>query len=495
LLKRQLPDLRVLIIERRVAFDKKVGESTSEVAGNFLTQVLHLSGYLAAHHINKHGLRLWFTQPGNTDPYACTEVGPSFQSRLPTYQLDRSRLDQHLLDQAVSAGCELVRPAKVKAVKLAAEGDDAPQVIDFTDGSDTPRQASARWVLDASGKVAVLGRQLGLHRSLGDEHPTAALWCRFSNVNDLDSATTRHMGKAFPGKVWAARSIATNHLMGHGWWCWLIPLSDGTLSAGIVWDHTVFDLPPGPSLQERLQRHLLSHPVGKLLFEHATALPDDTHYHKNPAYYSPQMLGHRWALLGDAAGFIDPLYSQGLDYCGHTIAAVTDLLTKEFKGQDTSAEKAYLSGEAYGRSYRYWFEALYKGKYHYMGDAELMWAAFLMDLACYFIGPVRLVYSNPSYEWLRLPYDGKAGRTVAKFMAFYNRRLVHLGQQRQAKGIFGKDNLHHSYLLVENFSPNQKSLGLLWKGMKVWLKAEWSTYFAKSQAPELTPELTPQTVG
>jgi flavin-dependent dehydrogenase len=144
LLKRQLPDLRVLIIERRVAFDKKVGESTSEVAGNFLTQVLHLSGYLAAHHINKHGLRLWFTQPGNTDPYACTEVGPSFQSRLPTYQLDRSKLDQHLLDQAVTAGCQLVRPAKVKAVKLAAEGDDAPQVVDFTDGSDTARQASAR---------------------------------------------------------------------------------------------------------------------------------------------------------------------------------------------------------------------------------------------------------------------------------------------------------------------------------------------------------------
>jgi flavin-dependent dehydrogenase len=491
LLKRDLPQLRVLILERRVKFDKKVGESTSEVAGSFLSRVLHQSSYLAAHHINKHGLRMWFNHSNNADPYVCSEVGPRFQSRLPTYQLDRSKLDEHLLAQAVELGCKLVRPATVKAVHLS---ESSSQVIEFRTEDGTLHKHSTQWVLDASGKAALLSRKLGLHKPLAAEHPTSALWTRYRGVNDVDSAATRAGRPEFTKAVWAPRSVATNHLVGDGWWCWLIPLSDGTLSVGIVWDHTVFDLPPGPNLQERLHTHLLSHPVGKLMFEKATPEPGDTHYHKGPAYYSEQMCGHRWALLGDAAGFIDPLYSQGIDYCGHTICAVTHMLGKHFRGQDYSKEHQYLSGGAYGRSYRYWFEALYKGKYHYMGDAELMWAAFLMDLSTYFIGPVRLVYSNPQHEWIKLPYDGKAGAFFAKFMAFYNSRLKRIAHKRKAKGIFGLHNLNERYLLKENFAANFSSFKLLWKGIKVWLRAEITTALAASRTLEKPAPTTASTV-
>ncbi len=77
LLKRDLPDLRILIVERKAEFDKKVGESTSEVGGSFLTRVLNLSSYLSAHHINKHGLRMWFCNDRNDSPYDCTEAGPA----------------------------------------------------------------------------------------------------------------------------------------------------------------------------------------------------------------------------------------------------------------------------------------------------------------------------------------------------------------------------------------------------------------------------------
>ena len=481
LLKRDLPDLRVLIIERREVFDKKVGESTSEVAGCFMTRVLRQSAYLAAHHINKHGLRMWFCNTPEDDPFACSEIGPRFQSRLPTYQLDRSKLDEHLLAEAVALGCELVRPATVKAIDLTEEGD-SPQSVEFMSGEGPVRRCSARWVLDASGKAAVISRKRGLYRQLGAEHPTAALWTRYRNVNDVDSAATgRRATPEFQASVWAARSIATNHLMGDGWWCWLIPLSDGSLSVGIVWDYTLFDLPAGPSLGERLHAHLLSHPVGRLMFEKAQPEPGDVHYFKDLSYYSPQMCGHRWALLGDAAGFIDPLYSQGLDYCGHTVSAVVDLLVKDFRGQDFAEAQASLCGDAYGRSYRHWFEALYKGKYHYMGDAELMWAAFLLDLSCYFVGPVRLVYMAPQTEWTRLPYDGAIGTFVARFMAFYNRRLRRIAEKRREKGIFGLSNLNQRHLLAENFSPHPRVLRLLLKGVFVWIKAEITTAFATSR--------------
>ena len=77
LLKRARPETRVLIVEKSEVFDRKVGESTSEVAGCFLTKVLGLSHYLACEHFQKHGLRMWFTTPENDCPDCCTEIGPN----------------------------------------------------------------------------------------------------------------------------------------------------------------------------------------------------------------------------------------------------------------------------------------------------------------------------------------------------------------------------------------------------------------------------------
>jgi 2-polyprenyl-6-methoxyphenol hydroxylase-like FAD-dependent oxidoreductase len=106
LLKRERPATRILIVEKSEVFDRKVGESTSEVAGCFLTRVLGLSNYLACEHFQKHGLRMWFTTPENQCPNACTEIGPYSQARFPTFQLDRSKLDLHLLELCRKEGCE-----------------------------------------------------------------------------------------------------------------------------------------------------------------------------------------------------------------------------------------------------------------------------------------------------------------------------------------------------------------------------------------------------
>ena len=477
LLKQSLPNLRVLIVERLGVFDKKVGESTSEVAGCFLTRVLNLSCYLSMRHINKHGLRMWFSRAPGDDPGECTEIGPTFQSRLPTYQLDRSHLDEHIHALAVKAGCQSYRPATVRQMTMA-EGDE-PHRIEVTLATGETVSHTCRWLLDASGKAALLSKKLGLHRPLGDEHPTSSIWTRFSNVNDLDSFQTRAAHPAFTKNARCARTMATNHLMGRGWWCWIIPLADQTFSVGIVWDRTIYDLPPGENVIARLQAHLLTHPVGRLMFETAQPVEDDQYYYKNLAYHTEQMCGHRWTMIGDAAGFIDPLYSQGLDYCGHTVYATVEMLKKHFSGQCVQKDVEYLS-TAYKRSYRYWFEALYKGKYHYMGDAELMRAAFLMDLATYFLGPVRLVYNHGPKEWPRLPYDGVAGSFFAKFMAFYNKRLRIIAEKRVANGTYGDMNLHQNFLLKESFPANSRALWFLWQGMRVWWKAELRTLFSRS---------------
>ncbi|MGV3658828.1 MAG: NAD(P)/FAD-dependent oxidoreductase [Prosthecobacter sp.] len=488
MLKREHPEMRILIVERTVHFDRKVGESTSEVAGCFLTRVLHQGGHLSARQYQKHGLRLWFCKSPNDPVCECTEIGPTYQSRLPTFQLDRELLDEHLLKEACDFGCELLRPATIKTITLSE--DTAPHTLEIMPQEGTLRTVTTRWIIDASGKAAVLSKKLGLHRPIGEEHPTSSVWCRFRHVNGLDSFQSRKMHPRLMQGARSLRTTATNHLMGRGWWCWIIPLSDGSVSAGVTWDRRLYDLPAGPSLVARLQAHLVAHPVGRLMFEHAIPDEGDTFYYKNLAYHSERVAGNRWVMVGDAAGFMDPLYSQGLDFCGHTVYAATELVKKNLMGEDTQMITDYLN-MAYPRSWRIWFEALYKDKYYYLGDAELMNAAFLLDLATYFIGPVRLVYSDPCYEWTRMPYDGPAGTFFGRFMAFYNRRLARLAEDRVRKGIYGRRNNGHFWAPRQSFSPDTGVMWLLWDGLKAWLKAEITTFIASpatTPAPSMIPE-------
>lgn len=485
LLKRDLPDLRVLVVERGTEFNRKVGESTSEVGACFLTRVLHLGHYLNGAHYLKHGLRMWFHNRPEDRVEDCTELGPRFQSRLPTFQLDRSLLDQHILDLAVEAGAELLRPGTIRDIQLA-DGEENHRVSVTLPQGET-KTYSARWIIDGSGRAAVLAKQLGLHRQLGDEHPTSSIWCRFRNVNGLDSYESRSRHPMLMDNVRGCRTSSTNHLMGRGWWVWIIPLANGDYSVGIVWDRSIFTLPEGASLTERLRAHVLTHPIGRLMFENAEPVEDDTFYYKGLPYYTEQMVGNRWAMVGDAAGFIDPLYSQGLDYCGHTVFAVTQMIKKACMGEDISEVHAYLKG-SYKRSYRLWFESLYKGKYEYMGDAELTRISFIMDLGTYFVGPVRLVYDSPEHEWTRLPYDGTAGSVFAKFMSFYNRRLNAMAKKRLAKGTYGAWNTGMDLTLGQSYSPNLTAFRFLRWGIRLWLTAELRTLFARpKKAPQTQP--------
>lgn len=489
LLRRWCPAARVLIVERSAEFDRKVGESTSEVAGCFLTRVLGLSGYLAREHITKHGLRMWFTREGNEKLEACSEIGPKWQVRLPTFQLDRSKLDTHLLATAREAGCELIRPAVVRSCELRGEGR---QVVELK-GEGGTRTIRARWVIDASGKAAFFARQRGTLRPL-DGHPTHSMWARFRNVRDLDSPALWDACPEYAAAAPAPRSAATNHLMGAGWWCWIIPLASGEVSAGLTWDSRIFTPPDGVVASERLKSHLLTHPVGRWMFGEAEAVEKDFHQYSRLPYYNDEVTGDGWACVGDACGFMDPLYSQGLDYCGHSVYSVCRFVSQALNGERASG---VAGQEKFARqfklSYFRWYAALYKDKYYYLGDAELMYAAFLMDIGTYFIGPVRLVYSDQAdAEFSSMPYDGRGGAAFGWFMAFYNRRLAAIARKRLGAGRYGHRNLGRRMLVPEGFSPNPGAAArLIMRGMRVWLACELKALFlkpARSGVPSLTWE-------
>jgi flavin-dependent dehydrogenase len=465
LIKRKHPAARVLIIEKAEEFDRKVGESTTEVSSAFMTRILGLTNYLGHHQLAKQGLRMWFSNRADQPLDDCVEVGAKYQARLPTFQVDRSTLDEHMLQQAIAAGCELRRPAKVARIDL--DGANGQTITLTSDrGEETIR---ARWMVDASGRAAMLARKLG-HFRQNTAHPINSVWARFSGVKDWDSYEWRERFPEYANACRTARNWATNHLMGHGWWCWIIPLKGGDVSAGLVYDSRIFQLAEGASLGERLRAHLFTHPVGREIFGEAKVVEGDVHAFSALPYSSAQVCGDGWAIVGDAAGFIDPLYSPGLDFCSYTSNYVADMLAAQLAGEDVADRLRYYN-EQYPVTYRLWFETLYQDKYFYMGDAELMSAALLLDVGSYFVGLVTPVYRNPEREFLRLPFEGAPGRVVAGMMKFYNRRLVALARRRLTTGHYGRHNAGWREL-YDGFVPDNRVLKLIRKGLFRWWKCE-----------------------
>ena len=465
MLKRKHPAARILIIEKTTEFDRKVGESTTEVSSCYMTRMLGLSNYLAHHHLQKQGLRLWFSTKPDQSFDSCVEIGTRDQSRLQTYQVDRSTLDSHLLERAVEAGADLWRPARVTKCDLdGVAGQTVTAVVD-----NAERSVKARWIVDATGRAAMLARKLG-HFRQNTEHPINAVWARFTDVKDWDSYDWRERFPEYANACRTVRSMSTNHLMGRGWWCWIIPLRGGAVSAGVVYDDRIFQLPEGPSLAERLHSHLRGHPVGREIFDGARVIEGDVHAYSALPYSSEKVCGEGWALVGDAAGFLDPFYSPGLDICSYTSYFVADFLAQNLMGKNVTDQlRAY--NDQYPRMYRSWFESLYKDKYYYMGDAELMSTSLLLDVGLYYAGLVIPAYKNPELAFLDFPFQGRVGRVVAKLVIFYNRRLATIAKRRWATGTYAKKNADWREL-YDGFSPDRRLIKLMGKGARRWVRLE-----------------------
>ena len=484
LLKRKVPDLRVLIIEKTEVFNRKVGESSSEVMGCFLTKILHLNQHMAEEHLPKNGLRMWFHKEQDDCPSMASEMGPKFLSRFPTFQINRAKLDAHLIQLGQEAGCVLERPATIKSFERGGVGKNS---VTYKDAAGIKKTVSAGWVVDASGKASLFAKKGGVFKSMADEHQTSAMWTRFTGVRQLDSHAGRRLMGQTVGCTVGSRELSTNHLTGYGWWCWIIPLGNGEVSAGLVWDQRLFTPPSGGKVQERVLEHLLKHPVGRVMFGDAKPVEGDNCYYKGLAYRSEDVAGDGWSTVGDACGFMDPLYSQGLDYCSHTVFNTFTIISDYYGGEDYHVALERFR-EQFPMSYQSWFEALYKDKYYYLGDAEIMNIAFLLDIATYFVGPVNLVYTNPDGEFSKLPYNGKIGAGFAKVMAFYNRRLVSMAKKKIEAGIYGDKNLNHDFLLASGHNIGSQSSEILIKGLIQWAKVELRLAFVKPKEGKRVPD-------
>ena len=462
LLRRENPELAVLVVEKTRRFDLKVGEATVEMSGMFLTRRLALWQHLELEHLPKEGLRYWFANERVVSHRDASETGGFVRSTVPSFQLRRDRLDQHVLDLAVAAGAELARPARVR--DLAVGEWDHEVEIEW--GAEVTR-VRCRWLIDASGRACVVGRKLGLIER-NERHPTAAMWCRWTGVRHLDDLAALAGGTLASGNV-SSRRLATNHYAGRGYWVWFIPLGSGETSIGIVWDKRLLPLHERTDREAAYVEFLRGLRPAAELLEGAEMRPEDFRSYSTLAYATKQYMGPGWALVGDAAAFIDPYYSPGLDHVGFSVEATTRLVLEDARGRLTP-DRIAGHNETFLRSYWRFFDSVYEGKYYYMGESDLLSAALLMDTAQYYIFVViPAMRFLGRYHWM--PVLGPREAFFAYyFLRLYHHRFQRLAELRRETGEAGRRNAGRRVRAFFDLGLAPWHMAL--RGSKLWLYAE-----------------------
>ena len=486
LLLRKNPALRVLILERSERLKRRVGESTVEISAYFLGRVLGLTDHLLEKHVPKQGMRFWFANDRARALDQCSETGPRYNVRLPGYQVDRAVLDEHVLATAVVEGAVVQRPVRIRHVRLVA---GAAQTVEWENAEGVPQITTARWVVDASGVAAILARQEGWHVP-NREHPTATCWSRWTGVRSLDGREFAAKYPAWAGRANGLRNTATNHLTGRGWWAWFIPLKGGDVSVGVVYDQRIMELPPGPNLGERLRTMLVSHPVGRELLAEAKWQEGDVHFRRDLAYSSTTYATDGAVIVGDAAAFIDPFYSPGMDWISFSASAAANLILDSVRGKPVAPRVARHNAD-FLLSYERWFRALYRDKYYYMGDYDLMTLAFRLDLGLYYLGVVVQPFKHGKQMLEHPPFTHANAHWPFHLMEFYNRRFVAIAESRHRRGVYGRSNDRRffgfiSYEFNRRLPWRVTGLIALWLGLE--LREGWRSWFVqKNPATDAAP--------
>ncbi|WP_428338474.1 NAD(P)/FAD-dependent oxidoreductase [Mycobacterium sp.] len=388
-LSRTRPDTRVLIIEPHAhpveETTHTVGESTVEIAAQYLRDRLELADHLNTSQLRKMGLRMFFSHNGNVDIAQRIELGSSCFSPQVTYQIDRGRLENELNRRCLSEGVEITA-GRVTSVEL---GDgDHPHTLSVQQG-DATSSTTTRWVIDASGRNRTLPRQLDLKRP--NEHHCNAVWLRVATEIDI--------GQWSDDPAWQARLIegdramSTNHLMGEGYWVWLIRLASGVTSVGIVAD-PAFHAFNGFNTLDKAKSWLTAHEpqFAAVLAQHEHLIKDfrvmKKYSHGVTKVFDAQS---RWCLTGDSGVFLDPLYSSGLDLVAIGNGLITDMITRELDGENVIA-RAGINDSLFRSLTDMWLN-IYRDQYKLMGSPAVMTAKVIWDIAFYW-GFLGLMYSN-----------------------------------------------------------------------------------------------------
>jgi flavin-dependent dehydrogenase len=387
-LKQANPELSIVVVEKQ-SFPRpraiaKVGESTVEIGSHYLSHHLGLLQHMKDKHIKKFGIRIFFGEPAD-DFSRQDELGASQTFGIPTYQIDRGDIENHLAAELQALGVTLIDKADILQLDVRAETGtayDKQLVIRTATGEQTLR---GHWLVDTAGRASLLKNHLKL--AAKNEHKSNAVWFRIDRTITLDDwcENPEWQARCRPeGRRW----LSTNHLVGPGYWVWIIPLASGVTSIGIVMDDIAFDA-SGIADQASAMAWLVQHQprcaaaIGAAKFLDFVLLQDYSYDCKQ--LFSDQ----RWAIAGEAGLFADPFYSPGSDFIAFANGFICSLITAERRGQDIRVQA--LVYEKLLRSIYHNTLSLYTGQYGGFGDRVMMGLKLLWDYS-YYWGVLSLLY-------------------------------------------------------------------------------------------------------
>lgn len=378
-LKQNAPEMEITVLERSVlpppAAAHKVGESTVEIGAHYLSHTLGLKSLLDENQLRKFGFRLFFGSGKHHDLSNADELGVSDYLPVKSYQIDRGIFEADLANMLDGMGVSILDGCMVKHADVGTRGGKHHLKFQRQGSS---HDIQCRWIVDASSRFSLLKRQMGLTKP--HQHNINAAWFRVDTplaVDDMSDSTD-----------WARRCTATqrmfstNHLMGCGYWVWIIPLVGGRTSVGLVADPEIHPL-SGFNDFDKLSAWLNRHEprFGEMVAESSDSLMDFK-FLKHFSHDCEQLWSSDgWAMTGEAGVFADPFYSPGSDFIAISNTFISDMILRSRNGQGPSIHPL-----VYDKMYRSFYDStmsLYEDQYPGFGDTRMMVLKLTWDYSFY----------------------------------------------------------------------------------------------------------------
>jgi len=282
---------RTVLFEREKFPRFHIGESLLPWNVPLFERIGVLSKLEAARPQVKRGARFYHLGSSFTRPVLFAN---GIDSDHPTsFQVKRAEFDALLLDHARQCGAAVFEEARVTEVLFTEDGKRARGVKVLLKGESEPRTVDAKVIVDATGRDALLSRHLGGRR----RDPLLDRSAAFAHYDTFRRAE---------GPTGGDIVIVTTP---DGWW-WLIPFSDGSVSVGIVMPSRRFKERPG-AVEQLFEESVLATPEVKELLE-GSKRTTEVKAIADYSYATPRISGDGFCLVGDAACFLDPVFSTGV---------------------------------------------------------------------------------------------------------------------------------------------------------------------------------------
>lgn len=277
---------RVIVLEREKFPRFHIGESLLP----FSTQAFDRLG------VREKLDRTFLPKFGGEIVAACGTKGVKFYfkdgfrtRRDRAYQVTRSEFDKLLLEHSRENGAEVREETEVK--KIAFEEDRVKIDIETADGARSIIES--RYLLDCSGRQTTLGNFLKLKKSY-DHLQKFSVFAHYENVDRAEGID----------------GTLIRMVRGLDRWFWMIPLTPTRMSIGVVMDTTTYRAMKLPA-EAALEKCIGEQPM---VLERMTRAKRVSPVYSagDYSYRNARLFGDRWLLAGDAAGFIDPVFSSGV---------------------------------------------------------------------------------------------------------------------------------------------------------------------------------------